>query len=99
MEVHNRNKHFFKELCSSTLWVEDLNYKESNIFLALDKLARIFPPGFFNVMEHLPFILCKRNDLEDQLKVDGCIHLTGDEFYIYLFCVRIRNISSKRHNI
>nr|XP_033516354.1 uncharacterized protein LOC117280718 isoform X2 [Nicotiana tomentosiformis] len=50
---------FFKELCSSTLNVENLSYMESNICLTLNKLAKIFPLGFFDVMEHLPIHLAQ----------------------------------------
>ncbi|XP_025692615.1 uncharacterized protein [Arachis hypogaea] len=45
---------FFKDLCSTTLKVHDLEVMEQNIPIILCKLERIFPPGFFNVMEHLP---------------------------------------------
>ncbi|KAL1299879.1 hypothetical protein AAHE18_18G139200 [Arachis hypogaea] len=48
---------FFKDLCSTTLKVHDLEVMEQNIPIILCKLERIFPPGFFNVMEHLPIHL------------------------------------------
>jgi len=32
---------------------------ESNIILTLNKLAKIFPLGFFDVMEHLPIHLAQ----------------------------------------
>ena len=48
---------FFKELCSSTIRLEKVNTLEENIKLILCKLERIFPPGFFNSMEHLPIHL------------------------------------------
>lgn len=48
---------FFRELCSSTLRLEKVNILEENIKLTLCKLERIFPPGFFNSMEHLPIHL------------------------------------------
>ncbi|KAL1321612.1 hypothetical protein AAHE18_14G139500 [Arachis hypogaea] len=48
---------FFKDLCSTTLKVHDLEVMEQNISIILCKLERIFPPGFFNVMEHLPIHL------------------------------------------
>ncbi|XP_072087304.1 uncharacterized protein [Arachis hypogaea] len=48
---------FFKDLCSTTLKVHDLEVMEQNIPIILCKLERIFPLGFFNVMEHLPIHL------------------------------------------
>jgi len=48
---------YFRDLCSPTLTVENLHVMEQNIPVILCKLERIFPPGFFNVMEHLPIHL------------------------------------------
>ncbi|XP_029128330.1 uncharacterized protein LOC114916203 [Cajanus cajan] len=50
IEVSN----FFKDLCSTTLREDDLSKMEKNIPIILCKLERIFPPGFFDSMEHLP---------------------------------------------
>ncbi|XP_057439916.1 uncharacterized protein LOC130731673 [Lotus japonicus] len=44
---------YFKDLCSSTLQLSDLLLMEQNIIITTCKLERIFPPGFFNSMEHL----------------------------------------------
>ena len=46
--------HFFKDLCSTTLKQDDLTRMEQNIPIILCKLERIFPPTFFDSMEHLP---------------------------------------------
>jgi len=48
--------HFFKDMCSTTLMEDDLSRMEQNIPI-LCKLERIFPPGFFDSMEHLPIHL------------------------------------------
>ena len=48
---------FFKELSSTTLTVEGLRQLEANIPVILCKLERIFPPSFFDSMEHLPIHL------------------------------------------
>jgi hypothetical protein len=48
---------FFKELCSKTLKVDDLERLQSQIVVTLCKLERIFPPAFFVVMMHLPIHL------------------------------------------
>ncbi|WJX83272.1 hypothetical protein P8452_65944 [Trifolium repens] len=44
---------FFKNLCSATLRDGDLIKMENEIPMILCKLERIFPPGFFDSMEHL----------------------------------------------
>jgi len=49
--------HFFKDLCSTTLRDYDLVRMEENISIILCKLERIFPPAFFDSMEHLPIHL------------------------------------------
>ncbi|XP_074288178.1 uncharacterized protein LOC141613344 [Silene latifolia] len=46
---------FFRDLCVSTIKVDDVcNCPEKNIPEILCKLEMIFPPSFFNSMEHLP---------------------------------------------
>ena len=45
---------FFKDICCSSIKVTDLDKMEQDISLILCKLERIFPPGFFDSMEHLP---------------------------------------------
>nr|KYP73946.1 hypothetical protein KK1_006607 [Cajanus cajan] len=49
--------HFFKDLCSATLKEDDLCRIKDNIPIILCKLGRIFPPSFFDSMEHLPIHL------------------------------------------
>ncbi|RDX87975.1 hypothetical protein CR513_30485, partial [Mucuna pruriens] len=49
--------HFFRELTSTTLNVENLTVMEGNIPVLLCKLEQIFPPTFFDSMEHLPIHL------------------------------------------
>jgi len=49
--------HFFKDLYSTTLKEDLLRKLEENIPLIFCKLERIFPPGFFDSMEHLPIHL------------------------------------------
>ncbi|XP_050227785.1 uncharacterized protein LOC126677281 [Mercurialis annua] len=45
---------FFKELTSRSLSEEDLNRMKTEIPKILCKLERIFPPSFFDSMEHIP---------------------------------------------
>lgn len=44
---------YFKNLCSSTLIDKDLIKMENDIPIILCKLEKVFPPGFFDSMEHL----------------------------------------------
>ena len=48
---------FFRDLCVSKLHVDDILRLEKSIAKILCKLERVFPPAFFNVMEHLPLHL------------------------------------------
>ena len=48
---------FFKGLTSTTIKVEDMERLERDIPIIICKLERIFPPGFFDSMEHLPIHL------------------------------------------
>jgi hypothetical protein len=50
---------FFKDLCCNTLRMDDLVKLNENIPIIICKLERIFPPGFFDSMEHLPIHLAK----------------------------------------
>ena len=45
---------FFKELTKTSLLEADLDQLNENIALILCKLECIFPPSFFDFMEHLP---------------------------------------------
>ncbi|XP_076885340.1 uncharacterized protein LOC143534832 [Bidens hawaiensis] len=44
---------FFRVLCSKTLHVDDLHKMKCNVVQTLCKLEKIFPPCFFDSMEHL----------------------------------------------
>jgi len=49
--------HFFRDLCSSKLNVDHIERLETNIIETLCKLEMIFPPSFFDSMEHFPIHL------------------------------------------
>jgi hypothetical protein len=49
--------HFFKDICSSKLNVDHIKRIETNMVETLCKLEMIFPPSFFDSMEHLPIHL------------------------------------------
>ena len=59
---------FFRELCSSSVRVDKLEIMEENIKVTICKLEQIFPPGFFNSMEHLPIHLAY------EARVGGPVH-------------------------
>ncbi|KAL4583836.1 hypothetical protein LXL04_008421 [Taraxacum kok-saghyz] len=44
---------FFRVLCSRTLHIQDLSEMKRSIVQTVCKLEKIFPPGFFDSMEHL----------------------------------------------
>ncbi|KAL9342279.1 hypothetical protein Peur_065604 [Populus x canadensis] len=46
--------HFFRDICSSKLNVDHIERLEKNIVETICKLEMIFPPSFFDSMEHLP---------------------------------------------
>jgi len=69
---------FFKDLCSITLKEQSLRMLEENIPIILCKLERIFPPGFFDSMEHLLVHLPYKAWLGGPMHIGGCIHLKGD---------------------
>ena len=45
---------FFKDLTSKIIKNDDMARLEEEILVILCKLERIFPPSFFDSMEHLP---------------------------------------------
>jgi hypothetical protein len=49
--------YFFRDLCSSKLNVDQIERLETNIIETLCKLEMIFPPSFFDSIEHLPIHL------------------------------------------
>ncbi|KAH7850737.1 hypothetical protein Vadar_002263 [Vaccinium darrowii] len=59
---------FFRELCSKTLEVDELDRLQSQIALTLCHLEKVFPPAFFDVMEHLPI------HLAEEAKLAGPVH-------------------------
>ncbi|CAB77951.1 putative transposon protein [Arabidopsis thaliana] len=48
---------FFRDLCSRTLQKSRVQILKQNIVLIICNLEKIFPPSFFDVMEHLPIHL------------------------------------------
>lgn len=59
---------FFRDICSSILHEDDLKKLEENIIVTLYILENIFPPAFFDSMEHLPIHLAY------EARVGGPVH-------------------------
>jgi len=59
--------HFFKDICSSKLNVDHIERLETNIVETPCKLEMIFPPTFFDSMEHLSI------HLPSEVKVGGLV--------------------------
>ena len=59
--------HFVRDICSSKLNVDHIERLETNIIETICKLEMIFPPSFFDSMEHLPV------HLSFEVKVGGPI--------------------------
>jgi hypothetical protein len=69
--------HFFRDICSSKLNVDHIKRLETNIVEIICKLEMIFPPLFFNSMEHLPIHLPFEVKVGNQSSIDGCTHSRG----------------------
>ena len=59
---------FFKDICATVVSIERMQQLEKNIAEILCTLEKIFPPGFFDSMEHLPVHLAY------EAKVGGPVH-------------------------
>ncbi|CAM8891125.1 unnamed protein product [Rhodiola kirilowii] len=59
---------FFRDICASALQTERMEHWQSNIAITLCKLETIFPPSFFDSMEHLPI------HLADEVLLGGPVH-------------------------
>ncbi|CAM8979456.1 unnamed protein product [Rhodiola kirilowii] len=59
---------FFRGICASSLHVERMEHWQNNISVTLCKLESIFPPSFFDSMEHLPI------HLADEVLLGGPVH-------------------------
>ena len=57
MASFDRVKPFFQRFNLTTIKVEDMEILDRDIPIIICKLERIFPPGFFDSMEHLPIHL------------------------------------------
>jgi len=79
---------FFKSICCSQLSLADMEVLEENIPVIMCKLERIFPPSFFDSMEHLLI------HLPYEAKVGGPVHyrwMYPFERYMFFLKRKVRN--------
>ncbi|CAL5188449.1 unnamed protein product [Lathyrus oleraceus] len=58
----------FRDICASALRVDDIIELDQNIPVILCQLEQVFPPGFFDSMEHLPVHLAYEAYLGDPVQ-------------------------------
>ncbi|KAL0456083.1 UNVERIFIED_CONTAM: hypothetical protein Slati_0947500 [Sesamum latifolium] len=67
----------FQSICSTTLDVHKLHELENTVAITLCNLEKIFPPVFFDSMEHLIVHLPCEARIGRQCNTCGCTHLKG----------------------
>ncbi|CAM8912231.1 unnamed protein product [Rhodiola kirilowii] len=83
---------FFRDICSSSLDIDRMLIWKHNIVETLCKLEIIFPPSFFDSMEHLPI------HLVDEVLLGGPVHyrwMYPFERFIY----RLKNSAGSRSRV
>ncbi|KAL9673038.1 hypothetical protein QQ045_029291 [Rhodiola kirilowii] len=81
---------FFRDICASSIHIERIEHWQNNIPVTLCKLETIFPPSFFDSMEHLPI------HLADEVLLGGPVHyrwMYPFEHFIY----RLKQLGQKRN--
>nr|XP_017246139.1 PREDICTED: uncharacterized protein LOC108217761 [Daucus carota subsp. sativus] len=79
---------FFQDLCAVNLKSSDLDKMEKDIVRIISKLETIYPPGFFNPMEHLPL------HLATECKLGGPSHFRWMYFverYLHGLKMKVKN--------
>ncbi|XP_010518611.1 PREDICTED: uncharacterized protein LOC104793884 [Camelina sativa] len=87
---------FFRDLCSRTLTVDGIRNLEENIPMILCNLEKIFPPSFFDVMEHLPIHLPR------EAKLGGPVQyrwMYPFERYMFHLKKKVKNLSKVEGSI
>ncbi|KAL9688614.1 hypothetical protein QQ045_033037 [Rhodiola kirilowii] len=83
---------FFRDICGLSLDTDRMSIRKRNIVDTLCKLETIFPPSFFDSMEHLPV------HLSDEVLLGGPIHyrwMYPFERFIY----RLKNSAGSRSRV
>ncbi|XP_010510109.2 PREDICTED: uncharacterized protein LOC104786397 [Camelina sativa] len=79
---------FFRDISAKILRNEDVNLLKANIAVKLCNLEKIFPPSFFDVMEHLPI------HLPDEAALGGPVQyrwMYPFERYMYHLKKKVKN--------
>ncbi|XP_039126916.1 uncharacterized protein LOC120263060 [Dioscorea cayenensis subsp. rotundata] len=84
-DVITELSHFFRDICSTENHFEHMILFEGNIIETICKMEKIFPPGFFDSMEHLPI------HLPYEAKVGGPVQYR----WMYLFERFLHHIKKK----
>jgi hypothetical protein len=74
---------FFRDICTINLNVQHMELMQMNIIEIIFKLQRIFPPSFFDSMEHLTI------HLPYEVKVGGPVQyrwMYPFERYVFILC-------------
>ncbi|CAM9000576.1 unnamed protein product [Rhodiola kirilowii] len=83
---------FFRDICGSSLHIDRMSIWKHNIIETICKLETIFPPSFFDSMEHLPI------HLADEVLLGGPVHyrwMYPFERFIY----RLKNSAGSRSRV
>ena len=78
---------FFRQLCSKVNTAADLEYIQDRIVVSLCHLEKIFPPAFFDIMEHLPVHLAEEALIAGPVQFRWMYPIERYAFLIYAKCV------------
>lgn len=69
--------YFYRRLCAKEIMKGMMEKLEKEVPVLLCKLEKIFPPGFFNPMQHLLIHLPYEANVSGLCNIGGCIILKG----------------------
>ena len=69
--------YFYRQLCAKEIMKGMMEKLEKEVPVLLCKLEKIFPPGFFNPMQHLLIHLPYEAKVSGLCNIGGCIILKG----------------------
>ncbi|KAL1219675.1 hypothetical protein V5N11_032323 [Cardamine amara subsp. amara] len=87
---------FFRDLCSRSFTEGGLQTLDANIPLILCNLEKIFPPSFFDVMEHLPIHLPREARLGGPVQYRWMYQF---ERYMFHLKKKVKNLSKVERSI
>ncbi|GAA0180062.1 hypothetical protein LIER_30060 [Lithospermum erythrorhizon] len=81
---------FFKQLCSKVNTMQELEKIQDRIVLTLCHLEKIFPPSFFDIIEHLPIHLAAEALIAGAVQFRWIYPI---ERYLYTLKKYVRNLA------